>query len=282
MYITSIGGLLMLENEGNTVRTMVAEKMSDPDTPAIEERNIQEVFVEEENDAIFVNAINNIIQQNTHRPRDQRTPITAGRFFSESVPYDLTMPEEYVIRPEGTYLIHREEDDPNIKLVHLTNIPFFVAQKTETGKVLLVRRVNNIWLRDWVPAKSIMSRNTYLDMMIFPKKGIKMKTILDYSVSCLAVAPYVHIPDTTLMSILANITEDHQLDENARYPVLVNVSSVKEICETHEMSYNKVRTWLSQRNIIEHESNLQRDRHSGKPTRFLVVKRPLSKFVEEV
>lgn len=271
----------MLENEGNTVRTMVAERMSDPDASVIEGRNIQEVFAEEENDAIFVNAINNIIQLNAHRPRDQKTPITAGRFFSEPVPHDLTMPEEYVIRPEGTYLIVRDEDDPNIKLAHLTNIPFFIAQKTEAGRILLIRRVNNTWLRDWLPAKAIMSRNTYLDMMIFPKKGVKVKALIDYAVSSVMVAPYVYMPDTTLMSILASVAERHFLDGNARYPVLVNVSSIKEICQDHEMSYNAVRTWLSQRDIIKHESDLHRDQVTGKPTRFLVFLKPLSEYVQE-
>lgn len=187
------------------------------------------------------------------------------------------MPARYVIKPEGVYLIAKEED--SIRLTHLTDIPFFIAEKTEPGKILLIRYLNGSWLREWLAARAIIARRTYFDLMIFPTECGNIKNIINYALSSLIAAPYVHTSDATLLSVLASITEQHYLDPGADYPVLVNVSNIKAICDVHEMKYNTVRTWLSRHDIIEHDANICRNKITGKPTRFLVFKKPLRGYL---
>lgn len=273
----------MLEQETNETRSMIAERMADPETSAIENRNINEVFSEEEDDAIFAAALHTALLRDAEA--DAARPgrsMTVSRYFpaADPVPHaDLAMPRGYVLQPRGVYKICQEEEG-GMSLLHVTSIPFFIAEKTENGKVLIVRKINNMWLQDLIPGKSIMARGTYFDLMIFPTERSGSKHVIDYALASMLSAPFVSAPDAALQAVLAAITEQHILDDSMRYPILVNVSSIKEICEQYEMKYNTVRTWLSRRDVIEHDAEIQRDRTSGKPTRFLVFKKPLANFIE--
>ncbi len=265
----------MFKNETKETLSMIAEKMSSPETSAIESRNINNAIKEE----VLANQINNLFELNKKKDGSDLL-FSTNQFFPYSIPYDIILPEDYVLSPSGTYLILKDEDSADIKLLCISKTPFFIAQKTEQGKVLLVRYVNNTWLRDWLPVKTVISKNTLLTATIFPQKNIKMKSLTDYAMACATIAPFVTIPDKAFIALLQTITEKHFLFLEATFPVLVNVASVKEICTDYEIPYNDLRNWLAQRDIINHQSDIARDKQTKKPTRFLVFKSPLSEYIE--
>jgi len=72
----------MLEQESNKTLALVAKKMSDLNTSIIEERNIHEVFAEEEDDALFAVALTAALEQAATREAGTKNRrITIGRFF---------------------------------------------------------------------------------------------------------------------------------------------------------------------------------------------------------
>ena len=109
---------------------------------------------------------------------NEETQIEAGKFSpAETPPYELNIPEKFEIGPEGAFRIDNTEDQ--VESRKLTPTPFYVAARSDSGKVLILRFVNGYWLQDWVKVSKV-SKSTLADLNIIPEVGIAGAELVKY------------------------------------------------------------------------------------------------------
>ncbi len=209
--------------------------------------------------------------------------LLASQFCTDNVPpHDVVLPPDYLIWTRGLYAITQDpENIQEFAVVRLSKVPFFIAGKEETGKALLIRFLNGQWLSDWVLVKNLGSKNLYLNFLIMPSPGVKFKELINYAFNGVIEAPFVTISDPALQAVLQELLETQYLYPDNKYPILVNVSKVKEMCQKYEVDYNFLRQWLFRRCVIRHASQIQRDGSENKPARFLVFERSIEDLLKD-
>jgi len=255
------------------VKQLIAEKMVSLDTSKIEEEAIRDAL-EEQN---FIKGIVVQLQMFEEGASDKGAPrFLAGQFCKNRPPFEVVLPENYLLWDRGLYIITPEQDNPDqYKVLRLSRIPFYIAKKDESGKAMLVRYINGMWLQDWIPVRSLSSKGAYLSNLIMPGKGVKFKALIEYAFECVAIAPFVSTCDPALSFLLQDIQERFYLYPDASYPNLVNVSKIKSMCQDYEVSYENLRRWFIRHGYIRQESHVKRDKETRKPSRFLVFEKAL-------
>ena len=184
----------------------------------------------------------------------QAEPVEEPGKFSpaEKPPYDVNLPEGFGIGPEGTFRIDSTEDQFETKKI--TPTPFYVAARSDSGKILILRLVNGYWLQDWIRVSKV-SKNTLADLNVIPEVGIEGAQLVKYVMQGINKAPF-KTSDTSLTEEVKEIKD--RLLKSVTYPVEIPVPEIKEICNELEVKYDDVRKWLSRRGFIEGNSKVKR------------------------
>lgn len=223
------------------------------------------------NISVIKNAIREIIE--SEKDSSQVFPrLNTGILFEDAKkPFiDILLPLGYALSPYGVFsfsLSHNQDND--ISLVYLTKTPFFIASRNSVdGKVLLLRYINNEWLREWTkPSK--LTPNSLMDLLILPEAGVNVKELSEYAITSASVSPLVHAGDD--FKTVAQEIIDKLLNEDKPFPQYVSISSVRDMCQGYETSYEDLRKWLVQRGITEEESVVKRDNTIGGVTRRMLI-----------
>ncbi len=194
----------------------------------------------------------------------EETRIDVGTFFpTDAPPFQVALPEGYVISPQGTFCIVKSEDQDQAR--RITRTPFYVASRSDCGKALILRYVKNYWLRDWVKVSKI-SKGTFADLNITQEVGAKADELISYTLQGVNTAPF-ETADTTVFEAVQDIKD--KLLDSVTYPAEIPIQDVRAICDEVEVSYNKVRSWLEQRGFIDFNSKVKRNEQK-KTARYLV------------
>ena len=186
--------------------------------------------------------------------KDEAPPqVEPGKFSTaEKPPYEVNLPEGFEIGPEGTFRIDSTEDQVEIRKI--TPTPFYVAARSDSGKILILRLVNGYWLQDWIKVSKV-SKNTLADLNVIPEVGIEGAQLVKYVMQGINKAPF-KTSDTSLTEEVKEIKD--RLLKSVTYPVEIPVPEIKEICQELEVKYDDVRKWLSRRGFIEGNSKVKR------------------------
>lgn len=138
-------------------------------------------------------------------------------------------------------------------------------------------------MEEWLPVKQIVTKNTYLNMVILPYNTTKFTGIIKYAMSCLQAAPFTRLSQTALYSALEEIANQNFLYPENNYPVLVTASSVMCVCEKYGVSYDELKKWLLARGIIASTAGrAERHPETRKTTKFLIFQKALSEYITDL
>ena len=237
-----------------------------------EEEAIKEAMEEER----FKEKILTLVEESRGKSELSFPRTLANQFLETPAPYDLLLPEGYFLWQKGVYKVAETEEIT--ETICITETPFFVACKDETGKVLLLKYLNNTWYKEWMQAKKIATPSSLLDALIFPSKGVKTKILCEYAMECAAKAPFAKATDPAMMMILEDIKKEYELNDEAEYPVLVSASKIKGQCQDYGVAYNELRNYLIKTGSLRQDSKVERDKETKKPSRFLVFDAPIKEI----
>ncbi len=215
---------------------------------------------------------------------DEKFPrLRASQFMSRDFlpPHDIDLPSGYFLWEKGLYKASVGEDkDESIEIKKLTRVPFFVAVKEEFGRVLILRFLNRTWLYEWIQAKKVAQKSTYLEMLIFPEKEVTFTDLVNYTFECAVEAPFTDVLDPSINDVMKEIRNKYGVDKSKDYPFRVDVSEIKEICELFEVSYMDIRRRLVSTGTINELSHIKRN-NKNKPARHLVFNKAIKILNED-
>lgn len=269
----------MFETESPETRKVIMEKLFRSDASESEKSAIREAMEITAKEKEFTDKIIGMLEKPASGSKSPEMPrVTVSQFCSTPPPYDILLPQGYLLWDKGLYKIGEEDDghgNSKMQIACLTRTPFFVACRDIIGKLLVLRYINNSWEKKWIPATKIATRSTYFNFLIFPCKGVKFSLLQNYAYECAALSPFAEAAIPALDALLQDMSNDHSLDSSAAYPVLVGVSKIRTLCQEYEVSYNELRQRLVSSGHIQEESHIERDKDTKKPSRFLVFNKPL-------
>jgi len=248
---------------------IVSEKITSGTLSETETTGVVLVSVEREMEEKIASAIQIAVTGGKSGGRNANQ-LSAGALFADpgTVPPEahVLLPVSYAISVEGLFFF--QTDNTDITLKRLSKTPFFVSAREDSGRVLMVRRINSVWLRDFIRPSSI-SGKLLLDLLIFPEPGVKSRELVEYALACASIAPFTRTND---IESVIYLLIDEFLPQGTVYPAVVAVPQLRKRCSDLEVRYTDVRKWLAQRGYIDERSLVDRD-ETKKPTRFLVFPR---------
>lgn len=225
-----------LENHSGSVGSV--------DNPSIEEEVSEESRI--------IAAVKLSIEEGNQTVITEGTRFTVGQFFPENdkPPYaDVIMPPGYTITSIGVLEISTVDE-----VKYLTRTPVFLSARTD-GKLLVVWKSGNLWLKDWLKPNQLKA-STLENMMIFPDNDATPEDIDAYIKS---FRDYLQYEDEfgDVYEVINEVSEKF-LAGNITFPKRVPIPDIKKLCQDYGAKYSDVRKWLWQRGYVEEKSEVQR------------------------